>query len=67
MSYVSRQPRRARISNIDFLVKYQYIGLRHLVRQGSIFDSDLLYNRFPNELIPFDYDTFSSMVTALRW
>lgn len=58
MSYVSRQPRRARISNIDFLVKYQYIGLRHLVRQGSIFDSDLLYNRFPNELIPFDYDTF---------
>ena len=26
MSYASRQPRRARISNIDFLAKYDYIG-----------------------------------------
>lgn len=58
MSYVSRQPRRARISNIDFLAKYDYIGLRHLVTQGCIFDQKLLYDRFPNELIPFDYDEY---------
>ena len=58
MSYISRQPRRARISNIDMLVKYDYIGLRHLVTQGCIFDQKLLYDRFPNELIPFDYDEF---------
>ena len=31
MSYISRQPRRARISNIDYLSRYDYIGLRHLV------------------------------------
>lgn len=58
MSYISRQPRRARISNIDYLARYDYIGLRHLVTQGCIFDQKLLYDRFPNELIPFDYDTF---------
>lgn len=58
MSYVSRQPRRARISNIDFLAKYNYIGLRHLVTQGCIFDQKLLYDQFPNELIPFDYTEF---------
>lgn len=58
MSYISRQPRRARISNIDFLAKYDYIGLKHLVTQGCIFDQKLLYDRFPNELIPFDYDEF---------
>lgn len=58
MSYISRQPRRARLSNIDFLPKYNYIGLRHLVTQGCIFDQKLLYDRFPNELIPFDYDEF---------
>ncbi|EGN56676.1 patatin family protein [Hallella multisaccharivorax DSM 17128] len=58
MSYVSHQPRRARLSNIDFLAKYDYIGLRHLVTQGCIFDQRLLYDRFPNELIPFDYDEF---------
>lgn len=58
MSYCSRQPRRARISNIDYLARYDYIGLRHLVTQGCIFDQKLLYDRFPNELIPFDFDTF---------
>lgn len=58
MSYISRQPRRARMSNIDMLAKYNYIGIRHLVTQGCIFDQKLLYDRFHNELIPFDYDEF---------
>ena len=44
MSYISRQPRRARISNIDYLDRYEYIGLRHLVTQGCIFDRRLLYD-----------------------
>ena len=60
LSYVSRQPRRARMSNIEMLVKYDYIGLRHLVTQGCIFDPELLYDRFPNELVPYDYDTYFS-------
>lgn len=58
MSYVSRQPRRARVSNIDYLARYRYIGLRHLVTQGCIFDQELLYDKFPNELLPFDFDEY---------
>ena len=58
MSYVSRQPRRARVSNIDYLARYRYIGLRHLVTQGCIFDQELLYDKFPNELFPFDFDEY---------
>ena len=58
MSYISRQPRRARISNIDYLARYRYIGIRYLVSQGSIFDNELLYDKFPNHLLPFDYETF---------
>ena len=58
MSYFSRQLRRARISNIDFLARYHYVGLRHLLTQGCIFDRKLLYDAFPNELIPFDFDTY---------
>lgn len=58
LSYMSRQPRRARISNIDMLQKYDYISLRHLVTQGCIFDPELLYDRLPNELVPYDYDTY---------
>ena len=60
LSYASHQPRRARLSNIDMLVKYDYISLKHLIRQGCIFDPELLYDRFPNELIPYDYDTYFS-------
>ena len=58
MSYISRQPRRARISNIDYLARYEYIGLRHLVTQGCIFDRQLLYDKFPNQLLPFDFYTY---------
>ena len=58
MSYVSHPPRRARISNIDYLERYKYIGIRHLVTQGCIFDRDLLYDKFPNQYLPFDFDTF---------
>jgi len=58
LSYMSRQMRRARWSNIDMLRKYDYISLRSLVVNGSIFDPDILYNRFPNEFIPFDYDAY---------
>ncbi len=58
MSYISRQPRRARLSNIDFLTQYGYIGWRHLLKQGCIFDQELLYDKFPNEYLPFDFNTF---------
>ena len=58
LSYMSRQPRRARWSNIDMLQKYDYISLRSLVQNGSIFDPNILYERFPNEIVPFDYETY---------
>jgi predicted patatin/cPLA2 family phospholipase len=58
LSYMSRQPRRARYSNIDMLRKYDYISLKSLLTQGSIFDPNILYERFPNEIVPFDYETY---------
>lgn len=58
LSYMSRQPRRARYSNIDMLQKYGYISLKNLLTQGSIFDPDILYERFPKEILPFDFETY---------
>ena len=58
LSYMSRQPRRARWSNIDMLQKYDYISLKSLLVNGSIFDPDILYERFPNEIVPFDYEAY---------
>ena len=58
LSYMSRQPRRARYSNIDMLQKYGYISLKNLLTHGSIFDPNILYERFPNEIVPFDYNAY---------
>lgn len=58
LSYMSRQPRRARYSNIDMLRKYGYISLKSLLVNGSIFDPNILYERFPTEIVPFDYEAY---------
>ena len=58
LSYMSKQPRRARWSNIDMLERYDYISLKSLIQNGSIFDPSILYERFPNEFIPFDYEAY---------
>ena len=58
LSYMSHQPRRARISNIDYLDRYDYVGIKNLITQKSIIDRKLLYHDFPENLIPFDYEEF---------
>lgn len=57
LSYMSRQRGRAKATNIDLLNKYRYIGLKYLWTQHSILDTELLYNKIPNEVLPFDYAT----------
>ena len=64
LSYMSHQPRRARYSNIDVLRKYGYISLKHLLTQGSIFDPNILYERLPNEIAPFDYNAYEHNPTT---
>ena len=57
MSFLSRQRGRAKKTAIDLLEKYQYIGLKHLWQSHAIFDQKLIYDRIPNDILPFDYDT----------
>lgn len=58
LSYMSRQRGRARYSNIDLLEKYNYIGLKHLLKKRNIMDFDLLFEDFPEHILPYDYDTY---------
>ncbi|MDO4929563.1 MAG: patatin family protein [Bacteroidales bacterium] len=57
LSYMSRQRGRAKKTNIDLLERFQYIGVKYLWTQHSILDQDTIYNKIPNELLPFDYAT----------
>lgn len=60
LSYMSSQRGRARYSNIDLLEKYRYISFKHLIFKGNIMDFDLLFDDFPNRIIPYDYPALAA-------
>ena len=62
VSTVSRQPRR----NLDIMVNYindkRYMGMGNLLRRDNraYFGLEFVYSTIPNQLVPFDYDTFAA-------
>lgn len=60
LSYMSRQRGRARYSNIDLLDRYHYIGIKQLIFKGNIMDFELLFDDFPNRIIPYDYPAYAA-------
>lgn len=58
LSYMSGQKGRAKASNIDLMDKYHYIGLKYLLTQGCIMDFKLLFEEFPEKIIPYYYDAY---------
>ena len=37
-----------------------YYGLKDFVKERSLLDMDMVFNKYPNELFPFDFDTYFS-------
>ena len=60
LSYLSSQRGRAKYSNIDLLERYHYIGIKHLLFKGNIMDFDLLFDDFPNKIIPYNYPALAN-------
>ena len=60
LSYMSGQRGRAKASNIDLMREYNYIGLKFLFTQGCIMDFKLLFEDFPEKIIPYDYNAYFS-------
>lgn len=58
LSFMSHQRGRARTSNIDLMEKYQYVGFRYMLTQGCIMDYKLLFEDFPEKIIPYDYKAY---------
>ena len=62
VSYVSKQPRR----NLEVVTRFapdrRYMGLRNLTDRDnrSYFGLEFGFSTIPNELVPFDYDTFAA-------
>ncbi|MDY3618394.1 patatin-like phospholipase family protein [Agathobaculum sp.] len=65
-SYLSRQRGR----NLEVLRRFRrdkrYMGARNLVHDRSIFGVDFVFDTIPNELVPFDWDTFRAFGGRIR-
>ncbi|RPF53328.1 patatin-like phospholipase family protein [Aquisalibacillus elongatus] len=57
-SYISRQKDRNREVSIDYVDHPEYLSLRNFIKKREMFGMDFLFDRLPNELVPFDYETF---------
>lgn len=59
VDYVSRQPGRTRDCMIPTDKSGQYIyGVGKFVKEKSLMNMDLIFDIYPNEKLPFDYDTY---------
>lgn len=65
-SYVSKQTKR----NYDILMNHRhdkrYVGLRNYLTDRSLFGLRFAYEEIPNQLYPFDWDTFLSNPAQIK-
>ena len=59
LSYMSHQRGRGKFSNIDLLAKYKYIGIRPLLKRRGLIDQPLLFHRFPDRILPYNYKAYA--------
>lgn len=59
VDYLSRQPGRTRDCMIHRGKEYDYYyGLRDFVKERSLLDMDMIFDKYPNEVFPFDFETY---------
>ena len=65
VSYVSNQRGRAARTILDFVGRRDYASFYNLATTGSYFGEELIYRQIPDELVPFDYDTYKTSGSTL--
>ena len=59
VDYVSKQIGRTRDCMIHKEKEYDYYhDLRKFIKEKSILDMDMVFDKYPNEIFPFDYETY---------
>ena len=59
VDYVSRQISRTKECMVNDYPDCDYInGPKKIVKEKSLLDMDLVFDKYPNKVIPFDFDTF---------
>ena len=59
VDYVSKQIGRTRDCMIHKEKEYDYyMGIRKFIKEKSLLNMDMIFDKYPNEIFPFDYDTY---------
>lgn len=60
-SYISGQRRRCLELGLKYVPDKRYMGLKYMFQKDnrSYYNRDFIFNQIPNELMPFDYESFS--------
>ena len=66
VDYVSRQPLRTKNCTIITDKKKRYVTIKNTLKTGTLLDMDLIFEKYPNEIFPFDFDTFPEFGHAVR-
>jgi len=62
-NYKSKQPGRVIRYNTRFAHEWRYCSLRSLITTGDLFGGEFCYHLMPEQLDPFDWDTFEKNPT----
>ncbi len=65
-NFVAEQRERNRKVFVDYVKHKEYSGFKHWIKEKSYFNMDFLYNKLPNQIVPFDYDTFEKSKTIFK-
>lgn len=58
VDFVSKQPERTKKCTIPERKEHRYVSVKNLIKNRTLFDMDMLFDRYPNEIYPFDFETF---------
>ncbi|WP_209122167.1 patatin family protein [Alkalihalobacillus sp. BA299] len=57
-SYLSKQKGRNKEVNVRLVSDHRFLSFRNLLFKRQLFGMDFLFDEIPNNIIPFDYNTF---------
>lgn len=68
VDYISRQKGRTKECMISRDKDFDYYqGIRKFIKEKSLLNMDMIFDKFPNELIPFDYEEYFNSEIQSEW
>ena len=65
-NFVAEQRERNKKVFVDYVGHKDYSGFKHLIQDNSYFNMEFLFDTLPNDLVPFDYETFLNSSTTFK-